>query len=715
MKLQTSITVLTVGLIFVALAALGTSSYYFSRNSAIELRSRILRDTQRDLYGEIGRLLDIARRQIDFDRNRIAAGALTPTDFPALVRSWRRALEIHPELAFFALALDSGHTLRMGRSENGKFYLQEWRFDAAAKKHQLNVFHTEDYPNRPLLSTYDERVSDLRLHPIVRTGRQALKGQALWTETYGFLGEHGFPSVPGTACVVPAYLPDGSRVGLLAVGVDVLSLCSYLQTLKVGEQGYVFVVELIDGRPSTVVAHPSVKSVWQRATEGPQAGNYQPVPWAEIDDLLVRAFMAPLPTEIDTSHDAKFEPIDFTFEGERYCGGYQYLQDRPDGHNVPEWLICILMPEREIMANVWRNESLLLVIGLTTLALGTVASLYLAQQVARPLEQVVGETRAIGQLHCEPRPPITSHVSEVGDLGVAVEEMKTNLRSFQKYVPADLVRSLLLSKQVARLGGELRTLTIFFSDIADFTTIAEQLSPHELVRHLGEYLGAMSGEVGAAGGTVDKYVGDAIMAFWGAPIPNERHALAACTAALRCQAVLRELRSRWQEAGKPTLATRIGLNTGEVVVGNIGSEMRLNYTVIGDAVNVASRLEGLNKFYGTEILVSESTFLAAGLEVVARPLDLVSVKGKRQAFLAYELLGLRGGVAPDVEDMVKSYAEALDRYRHRDWDEAIRRFGDVLRLRPDDLPSQCMIARCRSYKEKSPPAEWDAVNRLSEK
>jgi adenylate cyclase len=236
-----------------------------------------------------------------------------------------------------------------------------------------------------------------------------------------------------------------------------------------------------------------------------------------------------------------------------------------------------------------------------------------------------------------------------------------------------------------------------------------------LVEHLREYLGAMSAQVSAAGGTVDKYIGDAIMAFWGAPLLNPRHALAACTASVRCQTVLRALRQKWQTEGKPALTARIGLNTGEVVLGNIGSETRLNYTVIGDAVNVASRLEGLNKHYGTEILLSESTYREAGTGVVARPLDWVSVKGKKQAFLAYELLGMRGEVEPDAAEMIGLYAEALEHYRQQDWDRAIKLFGQVIRLRPEDMPSQRMIARCRAYQEKPPDEAWNGVHRLSEK
>src|SRR5262249_26375049 len=157
-------------------------------------------------------------------------------------------------------------------------------------------------------------------------------------------------------------------------------------------------------------------------------------------------------------------------------------------------------------------------------------------------------------------------------------------------------------------GGEHRRLTIYFSDIADFTSISESMPPEALVAHLGEYLQAMSEQVLAAGGTVDKYIGDAVMAFWGAPLENAEHDRGAGTAAVRNQQPLRKLRERWQAEGKPPFRARIGIHTGEVIVGNIGSAARLNYTVIGDAVNLASRLEGLNKYYDTSILISESTF-----------------------------------------------------------------------------------------------------------
>lgn len=282
-------------------------------------------------------------------------------------------------------------------------------------------------------------------------------------------------------------------------------------------------------------------------------------------------------------------------------------------------------------------------------------------------------------------------------------------------VPADLVRSLLLSGQETRLGGERRTVTIHFSDIANFTAIAETLAPEALVEHLGQYLHALSESILETGGTVDKYIGDAIRAFWGAPERHPAHAVAACTAAVRNQERLAGLRRQWQADGKPLLFTRIGLNTGDVVVGNIGSAARLNYTVMGDAVNLASRLEGLNKYYGTQILISECTYQEAKDAVAARPLDWVSVKGKTSAVLVYELLGLKGGRDQAMEDLVGLYSQALEEYRNRDWARAIRFAGQALAVKADDRPAQLLIERCRVYQASPPEEGWDGVHRMDTK
>jgi adenylate cyclase len=259
----------------------------------------------------------------------------------------------------------------------------------------------------------------------------------------------------------------------------------------------------------------------------------------------------------------------------------------------------------------------------------------------RSLVALAREAEAVGQFRVEARAPVPSILREVDTLARATEQMKASLRSFGKYVPADLVRQLHASGVEARLGGTSRVLAVFFCDLADFTAFSESLPPQQVVEQLSEYFDAFTEEVAATGGTVDKFIGDAIMAFWSAPDERPDHARAACRCALNCQRRLAELRATWKEQGKALLFARIGINTGPVVVGNIGSARRFNYTVIGDAVNVASRLEGPNKFYGTRILISEETYRMANDAVSVRQVDRVSMKGKSASILVYELLGLK--------------------------------------------------------------------------
>jgi adenylate cyclase len=299
---------------------------------------------------------------------------------------------------------------------------------------------------------------------------------------------------------------------------------------------------------------------------------------------------------------------------------------------------------------------------------------------------------------------------------VATHDMTRGLRSFGKYVPADLVREILASGGEAELGGQKASLTIFFTDIADFTTISEGLDPEALVDQLGEYFEAMSSALRQQPpGTLDKFIGDSIMAFWGAPAPNPEHAVTACRSALHCQEHLKELQDKWTREGKPLFHQRIGINTGEVIVGNMGSITRLNYTVVGETVNSASRFEGLNKVYGTRIIIGENTRELVKEQFVARPLDLVSVKGSAKGVRIYELMAETSGADEHVREIARFAATALDLYLARRWDEARAWYGKILELDPADRPAGIIYERCRLYLENPPPFDWSGIHRFDSK
>jgi adenylate cyclase len=299
---------------------------------------------------------------------------------------------------------------------------------------------------------------------------------------------------------------------------------------------------------------------------------------------------------------------------------------------------------------------------------------------------------------------------------VATHDMKRGLRSFGKYVPADLVREILASGGEAELGGQRASLTIFFTDIADFTTISEGLEPEALVDQLSEYFEAMSSVLRQPpSGTLDKFIGDSIMAFWGAPLPNLDHAVTACRAALACQERLKELQEKWTREGKPLFYQRIGINTGDVIVGNMGSTSRLNYTVVGDTVNTASRFEGLNKLYGTRIIIGQSTWELVKEQFVARPLDLVSVKGSMKGVRIYELMAEAAGADERTRAIAALAETALNLYLERRWDEAGEGCRKILELNHGDEPARILMERCRLMLESPPPADWNGVHRIESK
>jgi adenylate cyclase len=290
------------------------------------------------------------------------------------------------------------------------------------------------------------------------------------------------------------------------------------------------------------------------------------------------------------------------------------------------------------------------------------------------------------------------------------EKEKRFIKSaFSQYLAPAVVDQLVENPKLLNLGGEDKVLTAFFSDIAGFSSISEQLTAGELVVLLNEYLTEMTDIVMKYEGTVDKFEGDAIIAFFGAPIDFKDHATRTCYAALDMQKRLAQLRSIWKKNGRHELFMRIGINTGEVTVGNMGSENRFDYTMIGDPVNVAARLEGTNKQYHTETILSEFTYELAKKDIEARELDSIRVVGKNEPIKIYELLGRKGEMEDHIRLILPHFQQGLEHYKNQRWEEGITCFENALNLYEDDGPSLTYFERCITFQYHPPPPDWDGV------
>ena len=287
-------------------------------------------------------------------------------------------------------------------------------------------------------------------------------------------------------------------------------------------------------------------------------------------------------------------------------------------------------------------------------------------------------------------------------------------RAFNRYLSPTVVGEILANPKALELGGKMAVGTVYFSDIKDFTTIAESMQPKELVRNLNEYLSVATDLILNREAFLDKYIGDAVMAIFGAPIIKQDHATLACLTALEIQRTLEELYRR-KPAGAPRFTTRIGLHSGKMILGNIGSTKRVDYTAIGDTVNLASRLEGVNKVFGTRIMISETVYQQARDAIAVRELDLIRVKGRNVPIRIYELIGEEGSLNEQQREYYALFAEALQLYRKQMWEPARRQFENLLGLKPDDGACRTYTERCALLSLQRFPADWDGVFTMTTK
>jgi adenylate cyclase len=701
-------TILTV-LLVSTVAVTGLLSYVNLTKDTKNLSAQVLDETSQRISLWVGNLLFKAHDQSEMNRSLLGSIKLNQESLTRLAHYWQRVMEEQPFFTFLSVDLESDVLLSIERMQDEKFTIREAHVDRKNRTVEFFDFWPADYSKRKFYARKKIKISStLEQPPWYIKAKET--GRPVWTDARTIrLGAEAFPGITYAA---PIYDKDGKLLGVTTVDFNITAISEFLAKNRVGKAGLAFIIEKpVDGEPR-VIAFPKPEILTHAVTDSRGRTQYEFVPSANLSDDRVVRFMEKLFQSNLHDPGVNLRTFDFVSDGIDYFGSYRLMT----GKELPGWIIALVIPRDEIMGPVKRNNRQTLGVGLASLFVILIVTVWISMRISKPLGEIAHETEAIGRFELEAQPLGHSMFKELDQLMMATQNMKTGLRSFQKYVPADLVREIMASGQETELGGRRETLTIFFSDIKGFTSISEVLSPESLVEQMAEYLEAMSKEIRKnPPGTVDKFIGDSIMAFWGAPTPNPDHAPSACRAALLCEGRLGQLREKWKQEGKPLFFQRIGIYTGEVIVGNIGSETRMNYTVIGDTVNIASRLEGLNKAYGTQIIIGHSTCELVKEEFIVRPLDLVSVVGSTKGIKIHELVGEKKNTDEQKVRVAELCTTALELYLDRRWNEAMENYKKVIELTPGDQPAIMMLARCRLYLENPPPDDWTGIHRIENK
>jgi adenylate cyclase len=598
---------------------------------------------------------------------------------------------------------------RLDDSEEGKRVLQEASKMAAKTDDEKKVVADMIAPYIKTTWRYRDQVGDVlrkEIDPLkIYDPRErpwykgaVENGGQFWTDVYTWASDGGKSYQVGIT-VAELIKDKTGLVGVTAIDIILNDISEFLSGLKIGKTGQAF---LMDSQGRVIGLKDFNQVVKTNADGSVSIKNI-----SEIEDKTIIRSYKVLRAQLKLGANAPLAfngAKQFTFE----AGNQDYLAYyRPFGsdHKL-DWVIGIVVPANDFLGEINDNMLKMAFFSIFCVVIVIIISVRLSKKITDPLNQLAEEANQIRVLDLEGASMEKTIFDELNQVADSFSKMKIGLRSFRKYVPTDLVVGMIQSGQEANLGGKKENVTIFFSDIAGFTSMSEKLTPEQLVKVLGDYLGAMSDIIMKREGTLDKYIGDAIMAFWNAPKPVDNHAVSACYAAIENQQKLAEMRIRWMNEDLPPIGCRIGLHTGVVVVGNFGSEKRLNYTIIGDPVNLAARLESACKQYNIDIMISEETYLAAKDFVEVRLLDNIAVKGKKEGVFVYELLGRKGKLIQEMKDFSECYEQALTAYNAREWDNAIALFEKAEYLkRKDDPASQKLAEKCKAFKANPPEAK----------
>jgi adenylate cyclase len=696
--LRTALTGLVLLTVAVTAILIHLTWFYASRENVADVVGQLNRQIVASVQHEVRATLNDAWSVQEAVQSIFVQEAIKPTDeakrefiFLALLRS-------HPTLSWIAIGFPDGGFFGALKAADDEIDMVEVKQNPETGIRQQRVDTYTPQPGDVLFRGREITPSNYEATAQTWYQRAVAENGPGWSMLSHLPYRDRAAIVTSTPLVI-----DLDFSGVLAVVVELDRLSEFLAGQQVGKTGTVVLLN----RGGQIVASAASAAVErQRQGEMPLLGTL-----AHGHPMLasVAALLGGTGVSLADLQETRQLQTTGPNDGKDYFVTFSPLK-------FNGWVVATVIPADDFLASIRRNVMILLIaLAGLTLLVAAIAILSANRLVAAPLLRIAGQLKHIEEFRLDRVRRLASPLRELDDLSGALLQMSRGLASFQKYMPTELVRTLVSRGIEARPGGHQQTLTVMFTDLAGYTGISEQLGDR-VVPLLAEYLEVVSAAVLGRGGTIDKFIGDGVMAFWGAPVSNERHALDACAAALECQRLLASQRAAAEHSGGTPLRMRIGINTGRMLVGNIGSSERLSYTVIGDAVNVASRLEPLGKLYGVHIIIGEETRIAAGNAVIVRRLDRVAVYGRSGGLAIYELLDLAEDAKTETPEWVRTYEAGLAAYEDRRWSEAIGLFEATAAVRGTlDRPSEILTERCRSGLTDPPCSDWIPVSVLEAK
>lgn len=474
--------------------------------------------------------------------------------------------------------------------------------------------------------------------------------QIYWTDIFDLV----LTKKIGISVAKPVWDQSNALLGVLGASLNLESFSKFLLKQRISPHGRAYILNEED----KIIVSP-----------------YQV---DETTDSVLQAALQEKSTQVDRNLEV---------DGEKYLVSVQQFPLA----SGKKWQVVIIAPFLDFFSGVIQTQRETAWISVGILALAAFLIAYFSRKISDPIVILAHEINKITKLDLDSQARVRSYIREIDLLDSSIVSMRNAVRSFSRYVPKEVVRKLLLKGHNIVLGGEKRNITLMFSDITDLTPIAESLPLETLNLILAEYFDGLSKIILKDHGTIDKYIGDSVMAFWDAMDDMPDHAQVACVAALECQEFVARFNQRQKEKGMPEFKTRIGINTGEVIAGNIGTEERMNYTVIGDVVNIAERLQSMNKIYQTKIIIGEQTKLKIGSQFLTRPLDIAEMKGKKNKIQIFELMAIDAAAKPEDKILAQEFTTAFDAYQSGQLQKAKMLFAAILVRFPRDFPTQLYL------------------------